>query len=53
MEKARNRAWIIPALGILAAIATNTIANAGDLPSVGALLLFPVLGIFWYLTRYS
>ena len=53
METIRNRASILAALGLIAAIATNTIANAGGLPSVGALLLFPVIGIFWYLTRYS
>ena len=53
METIRNRASILAALGLVAAIATNTIANAGGLPSVGALLLFPVIGIFWYLTRYS
>lgn len=53
METIRNRASILAALGLVAAIATNTIANAGGLPSVGAFLLFPVIGIFWYLTRYS
>ena len=53
MDKLRHKAWILPALGIFAAIATNAIANAGDRPGVGALLLFPVLGIFWYLTRFS
>jgi membrane protease YdiL (CAAX protease family) len=53
METIRNRASILAALGLIAAIATNTIANAGGLPSAGALLLFPVIGIFWYLTRYS
>ena len=53
METIRNRASILAALGLIAAIATNTIANACGLPSVGAFLLFPVIGIFWYLTRYS
>lgn len=53
METIRNKSLILAALGFLAAIATNTIANAGGLPSVGAFLLFPVIGIFWYLTRYS
>ncbi len=48
MDKLRNKAWILPALGIFAAIATNAIANAGDRPGVGALLLLPLLGIFWY-----
>lgn len=53
MEKLMNRALILAALGILAAIVTNTIANTFDLPSVGAFLLFPVIGVFWYLTRYA
>lgn len=53
METIRNKWWILSTLGILAAVATNTIANVGDLPSVGAFLLFPLLGIFWYLTRFS
>lgn len=53
METIGNKALILAALGFLAAIATNTIANVGGLPSVGAFLLFPVIGIFWYLTRYS
>ena len=52
MEKIRHKVWFIPALGVLAAIATNTVANAGGLPSVGALSLFPLLGIFWYVARY-
>jgi membrane protease YdiL (CAAX protease family) len=53
METIRNKALILAALGLIVAIATNTIANAGGLPSIGAFPLFPALGIFWYLTRYS
>jgi membrane protease YdiL (CAAX protease family) len=45
--------WIFPALGIVAALGTNTIANAGVLPSVGALFLLPLLVIFWYVERFS
>jgi membrane protease YdiL (CAAX protease family) len=52
VEKIRHKVWFIPALGVLAAIATNTVANAGGLPSVGALSLFPLLGIFWYVARF-
>ncbi len=48
METIRNKRWILPAFGIFAAIATNTLANAGVLPEsgVGALLLFLLLVIF-------
>ena len=55
METLRNKRWILPAFGLFAAIATNTIANAGVLPEtgVGALLLFPLLVIFWYVERFS
>jgi len=53
VEEIRHKVWSIPAFGILAAISTNAIANAFDLPSVGALLLFPVLGAFFYLRRFS
>ena len=48
-----TKKWILPAFGIFAAIATNTIANLGVLPASGALLLFPLLLIFWYIERFS
>jgi membrane protease YdiL (CAAX protease family) len=48
-----SKKWILPAFGIFAAIVTNTIANAGVLPASGALLLFPLLLIFWYVERFS
>jgi membrane protease YdiL (CAAX protease family) len=48
METIRNKRWILPAFGIVAAIATNAI-----LPGNGAFLLLPVLLICWYLQRFS
>ncbi len=48
METIRNKRWILPAFGMFAAIATNTI-----LPGNGAFLLLPVLVICWYLERFS
>jgi hypothetical protein len=53
METSRNRRWILPTLGIIAALATNTIANMGVLPAVGALVLLPLLVIFWYIERFA
>jgi membrane protease YdiL (CAAX protease family) len=53
MEIIRNKRWILPAFGIFAALATNTIGNAGVLSGMGALLLLPLLVIFWYLERFS
>jgi membrane protease YdiL (CAAX protease family) len=53
MEAIRNKRWLLPAFGIVAALATNTIANAGVLPATGALLLLPLLVIFWYVERFS
>jgi membrane protease YdiL (CAAX protease family) len=53
METIRNKRWILPAFGIIAALATNMIANAGILPGMGALLLLPLLVIFWYVERFS
>lgn len=52
-ETIRNKRWILPAVGIFAAIATNTIANAGVLSAMGALFLLPLLLIFWYVERFS
>ena len=48
METIRNKRWILPAFGIVAATATNAI-----LPGNGAFLLLPVLLICWYLQRFS
>ena len=53
IETIRTKRWILPAFGIVAAIATNTIANAGVLSGMGALLLLPLLVIFWYVERFS
>ena len=55
METIRNKRWILPAFGLFAALATNTLANAGVLPEsgVGALLLLPLLVLFWYVERFS
>jgi membrane protease YdiL (CAAX protease family) len=48
METIRNKRWILPALAMLAATATNAV-----LPGMGALLLLPLLVLFWYLERFS
>ena len=53
METIRNKRWILPAFGLFAALATNTIGNAGVLSGMGALLLLPLLLLFWYLERFS
>lgn len=53
METPQRKRWLFPVLGILAALGTNTIANIGVLPSVGALFLLPLLAIFWYVERFS
>ena len=43
-----TKKWILPAFAILAAIVTN-----GILPGMGALLLLPLLLIFWFIQRFS
>ena len=48
-----SRRWVFPAVGFLAAVATNTLANSGILPGIGAILLLPLLLIFWYIERFS
>ena len=48
METIRKKRWILPAFGIFAATAANTI-----LPGMGFLFLPPVLLICWYLERCS
>ena len=48
METRRSNPWILPALAFLAAVVTNTI-----LPGTGALLLLPLLLIFWFIQRFS
>lgn len=48
METIRKKRWILPAFGIFAATAANTI-----LPGMGFLFLPPVLLICWYLERFS
>ena len=48
MEPMRNNRWTLPALAFLASVVTNTI-----LPGSGALLLLPLLLIFWFLQRFS
>jgi membrane protease YdiL (CAAX protease family) len=48
METIRNKRWILPALAMVAATATNAV-----LPGMGALLLLPLLVLFWYLERFS
>src|SRR3712207_1359544 len=48
METIRNKRWILPAFGIVAATAANTI-----LPGMGFLFLPVVLLICWYLERFS
>jgi membrane protease YdiL (CAAX protease family) len=48
METIRNKRWILPAFGIVAATAANTI-----LPGNGFLFLPVVLVICWYLQRFS
>jgi membrane protease YdiL (CAAX protease family) len=53
METIKNKRWVLPAFGIFAALATNTIANAGVFPGMGALFLLPVLVMCWYLARFS
>jgi membrane protease YdiL (CAAX protease family) len=55
MEAIRNKRWILPAFGLFAALATNTLANADVLPEngIGAVLLLPVLVICWCLARFS
>ncbi len=53
VERTRNKQWILPALGVVAAIATNTLANSGVLPGIGAVLLLPLLIICWYVERFS
>src|SRR5690349_7367926 len=53
MESLRNKRWLLPAFGFVAAIATNTVANAAVLPTVGALCLLPLVAIFWYIQRFS
>ena len=47
MKTISNKRWILPALAVIAATATNAI-----LPGMGALLLLPLLLIFWYLQRF-
>ena len=53
MKTMRTTRWIPPAFGIAAALATNMIANAGVLPGMGALLLFPLLVLCWSIERCS
>ncbi len=48
METLRNKRWILPAVAMVAATATN-----GVLPGMGALFLLPLLMIFWYFERFS
>ena len=48
METIINNRWILPALAFVAAVVTNTI-----LPGSGALLLLPLLLIFWFIQRFS
>lgn len=48
MKTIMNNRWILPALGVFAAIVTN-----GILPGMGALLLLPLLVIFWLAQRFS
>ncbi len=48
METIRNKRWILPALAMVAATATNAV-----LPGIGALVLLPLLVLFWYLERFS
>ena len=49
----KKKRWILPAFGIIAALATNTLANTGLLPAVGALFLLPLLVVFSYFERFS
>jgi membrane protease YdiL (CAAX protease family) len=53
MQTIRTTRWLLPAVGLAAALLTNTIANAGVLPSTGALLLFPLLVLCWSIERFS
>src|SRR5919202_1577680 len=48
METIRHKRWILPALAMFAATATN-----GVLPGMGALFLLPLLVIFWSVERFS
>lgn len=53
MLTVRNNRWIIPAFGILAAIATNTALSFTVLAGNGAFALLPLLVIFIILERPS
>jgi membrane protease YdiL (CAAX protease family) len=50
----KQKSWRQPALGLLAAIAVITAIFASGLPAeLGALSLIPLVGLFWYLGRFS
>ena len=50
----KQKSWRPPAFGLLAAIAVITAIFASGLPAeLGALSLIPLVGLFWYLGRFS
>lgn len=53
MDTMRNKRWLLPTFGIFAAIATNTLANAGANSALGVLFLLPLLVTFWCVERFS
>src|SRR5688572_9470434 len=50
----KQESWRRPVLGLLVAIAIITAIFASGLPAeLGALSLIPLVGLFWYLGRFS
>src|ERR1700733_8500260 len=48
-----NSVWRFPIIGVVAAIAITSTMDASKLFLYSSLPLFPLMGLFWYIQRFS